>query len=97
MREHTGAALAIAGISTVFLTMFAAVLVVLTWTSLTIYALVKWIGSAPENASATTVCLIVVGLVTALTLGLVAIVTLAGRSMTPKRRRPSEDPTGVGL
>ena len=97
MREHSGVAIAIAGIVTTFLMMFAAVLVVLVWISLTIYALVKWIGSAPETASATTVLMILVGLVTALTLAVAGVVALVGGSMTPKRRRRSEDVGGVGL
>ena len=87
MREHTGVAIAIAGLTTFFLTSLAAVLVVLLWTALTIYALVKWIGSAPDAASPTTVVLIVVGLVTALTLALAGSIALIGRSMTPLGRR----------
>jgi hypothetical protein len=97
MREHTGAAMAIAGILTTFFMVFAWMLVVLMWISLTIYALVKWIGSAPEAASATTVLLIVVGLATALTLAVAGAVALVGSSMTPKRRRRSEEMSGVGL
>jgi hypothetical protein len=62
-------------------------LVVLMWTALTIYALVKWIGSAPDTASATTVLLIVVGLVTGLALLLTLPIALVGRSMTPRRQK----------
>lgn len=87
MREHTGIALAIAGAVVTFMTMLAAVLVVLLWTALTVYAIVKAIGSAPDSASATTVLLIVVGLVTTLTLTLAGAIALVGRSMTPRRRR----------
>ncbi|HSL12025.1 MAG TPA: hypothetical protein VLA82_11985 [Actinomycetota bacterium] len=86
MREHTGIAIAVAGVVTTVLTMFAAVLVVLMWTALTVYALVKWIGSAPDSASPTTVLLIVVGLVTALALVLTVPIALVGRAMTPRRR-----------
>ena len=87
MREHTGIAIAVAAVLTTALTMLAWVLVVVTWTALTVYALVKWIGSAPDRASATTVLLIVVGLVTALALLLTVPIALLGRSMTPRRRK----------
>jgi len=90
MREHTGVAIAVAGVVTTVLTVFAVVLVVLTWTALTIYALVKWIGSAPDSASPTTVLLIVVGLVTALALLLTLPIALVGRSMTPRRRKRAD-------
>jgi hypothetical protein len=97
MREHTGVAIAIAGTVTMFFSVVAWVLVVLMWISLTIYALVKWIGSAPEAASATTVLILVVALVTVLTVCLAGVVALVGRSMTPKRRRRAEELSGVGL
>ena len=87
MREHSGIAIAVAGVVTTVLTMLAALLVVLVWTSLTIYALVKWIGSAPDAASPTTVLLIVVGLVTGLALLLTLPIALVGRAMTPRRRK----------
>ncbi len=85
MREHTGIAIAVAGVVTTLMTMFAGVLVVLMWTALTIYALVKAIGSAPDAASPTTVLLIVVGLVTALALVLTLPIALVGRAMTPRK------------
>jgi hypothetical protein len=97
MREHSGAAIAVAGIATTFFIVFASVLAVLMWASLTVYALVKWIGSAPEAASATTVLVMVLALVATLTLGLAGVIALVGRSMTPRRRRRSDDLTGVGL
>ena len=87
MREHTGIAIAVAGVVTTVLTVFAWLLVVLMWTALTIYALVKAIGSAPDAASPTAVLLIVVGLVTALALLLTVPIALVGRSMTPRKRR----------
>ena len=87
MREHTGVAIAVAAVVTTVLTMLAWLLVVVVWTALTIYALVKWIGSAPDAASPTTVLLIVVGIVTAFVLLLTVPIALVGRSMTPRRRR----------
>lgn len=92
MREHTGIALGIAGAVTSLLTLFAAFLVVLVWVALSIYALVKWIGSAPDSASPTTVALILVGLVTALALVVALPVVILGRSMTPPKRGRGEEP-----
>ena len=97
MREHSGIAIGVAGVVTTVLTMFAAMLVVLVWTSLTIYALVKWIGSAPDAASATTVLLIVVGLVTALALLLTLPIALVGRAMTPRRRKKGDRADGPSI
>jgi hypothetical protein len=87
VRENTGAGIAIAGAVTTMLTLMSAVLVVLLWTALTGYALVKWIGSAPDAASPTTVLVLVVGIVTALVLLVMVPIVLLGRSMTPPRRR----------
>ena len=95
MREHTGAAIGVAAALTFFATILAWLLVVLVWTALTIYAVVKWVGSAPEGASATTVLLIVVGLVTALALLLTLPIALVGRSMTPRRRKKGEAPEEI--
>ena len=97
MREQSGVAIGIAGTLTTYLTIFAWLLVPLVWLSLTIYALVKWIGSAPDAASPTVILLIVLGLVTTLTLIMAALVALVGRSMTPKRRRRNEEIGAVGL
>jgi hypothetical protein len=90
MREHTGIAIAVAAVVTTVLTLLAWLLVVLMWTALTIYALVKAIGSAPDGASATTVVLVVVGLVTALALLLTVPIALVGRSMTPRKKPRKE-------
>jgi hypothetical protein len=97
MRENSGVALAVAGTMTAFLTIVAWLLVPLVWLSLTIYALVKWIGSAPDAANPAAVLLVVVGLVTALTLVMAGLVALIGRSMTPKRRRRTDAIEAVGL
>ena len=95
MREHTGIAIAVAGVVTTILTILAWLLVVLMWTALTIYALVKAIGSAPDAASPTTVMLIVVGLVTALALLLTVPIALVGRSMTPRKTKTTDDGPSV--
>jgi hypothetical protein len=87
MREHSGQSLAIAGIAALGYTIWAAVLVVVLWVAITIYAVVKWIGAPNDHPSATTLLVIVVGLVTlwplAIALGMYAI----GRSMRPSKRK----------
>jgi hypothetical protein len=87
MREHTGTSFAIGIISAFGYTIWAAVLAILVWTSITIYAFVKWIGGAPDDPSATTLLVLVVALVTLfpvlLSLGIYAI----GRSMRPPKRK----------
>lgn len=87
MREQTGPAFGVAAVAVAFMVALGGVVVVLGWIALSIYALVKAIGSAPDAASPTTVLLIVVGLVTALTAALGGTLALVGKSMTPRRRR----------
>jgi hypothetical protein len=90
MQEHSGQSLAIAGIAALGYAIWAAVLVVLLWVAITIYAFVKWIGAPNDHPSATTLLVIVVGLVTfwplMIALGMYAI----GRSMRPFKRRRDE-------
>ena len=85
-REHTGISLAIAAMIVTFLVFVPALLVVSIYTYLTVYAVVKGVGSAPESASPLTVLFGVVAFVTAFTLLLAGTVSLAGRAMNPKRR-----------
>ena len=51
MREHTGTALGIAAIATFGFTIWAAVIAVVMWLCLTVYAVVKWIGAPTDHAS----------------------------------------------
>jgi hypothetical protein len=90
MREHTGPAIGVAAVAVVFMIAFGGVLVALGWIALSVYALVKAIGSAPDAASPTTVLLIVVGLVTALAVSLGGAIALVGKSMTPRKRRKGD-------
>ncbi len=75
-----------AGAIVLFFMLFGALIVVLGWTGFSIYALVKWIGSAPEEANPAAVILLFVCVVTVLTTGLLAGLSLVGRSMTPRKR-----------
>jgi tellurite resistance protein TehA-like permease len=87
MHENRFAALGVAAVSVVFFMMFAFLLVVAVWIALSIYALAKAIGSAPDDASPRTVLLIVVGLVGLFTVGFALAVRMLGRSMVERRRR----------
>ncbi len=86
MHENRGAAIGVAVAATFFFVLLAFVLVLSVWIALSIYALVKAIGSAPDDANPTAVLLIVVGLVPLLLLGLGATVGLIGKSMVERRR-----------
>jgi uncharacterized BrkB/YihY/UPF0761 family membrane protein len=87
MHENRFAAIGVALAAFFFYVLLAFTLVVSVWIALTIYALVKAIGSAPDDASSRTVLLIVMGAVAFLTLGFAGIVRLLGRSMIERRRR----------
>jgi protein-S-isoprenylcysteine O-methyltransferase Ste14 len=90
MNEQRGAAIGVAVIVTAFLSILGALLVVLGWIGLSIYAAVKAIGSAPDSANPTVVVLLFVGLVTAFTVLLAAAIALVGRAMTPRKRKQRE-------
>jgi hypothetical protein len=92
MREHTGQSLGIAGIAALGYAIWAAVLVVLLWLAVTIYAIVKWIGAPNDHPSATTLLVIVVGLVTLWPLAIALGMHLVGRSMRPSTRGRDDTP-----
>ncbi len=56
------------------------------WTLVCIYAIVKWIGSAPDDVNPTVIVVGVAGIVTLLVVLIAVGVGLVGRSMNPKRR-----------
>jgi hypothetical protein len=90
MREGTGISSLIAGAIVAFGIFLGAILVITIYTAITVYAIVKWIGSASDPANPVVILLIVVvstGLFVTL-LGLA--INFAGRSMTPRRRRREE-------
>jgi hypothetical protein len=91
MREHSGKALAIGVASALGYAIWGVLLAVMLWTSVAIYAVVKWIGSPADHPSPTTLLVVVVGLVTffplALSLGIYAI----GRSMRPRKRSDRQE------
>jgi hypothetical protein len=87
VREHWGIAGAVAVMTATFLIVLGSMVVVLGWIGLSIYALVKAIGSAPDSANPTVVVLLFVGLVTVFTVLLAVTIALVGRAMTPRKRK----------
>jgi len=88
--DARGAGLAIAGMTVTFYVALAALVVVGMWTVLCVYAIVKWIGSAPKAPDPTVIVLSVVLLVTLLVTLLAVGIGLVGRSMTPKKRKKAK-------
>jgi hypothetical protein len=82
-----GAAAVIAGIVVGYTAVLAWLLVGAIYVFLTVYAVVKAIGSAPDEPNPTVVVIGIVGLVTALLLIMVAGIGFIGRSANPKKRR----------
>lgn len=87
MHEHRGAAIGVALLIVTFLSILGALVVVLGWIGLTIYATVKAIGSAPDAANPTAVVFVFVGLISTFTVLLAVAIALAGKAMTPRRRK----------
>jgi len=87
MREHTGTALGIAAIATFGYAVWASVIAVIMWLSLTIYAVVKWIGASADHASPLTVLLLMVANVTIFILLLSVAIYVAGKPMRHEKLR----------
>ena len=87
MHENRGIAIGIAVVAALFLASLPFLIPTTIWFALTIYAIVKGAGSAPEQADGTAVVLTIVGIVSFFTVAISAAITLLGRAMTPKRRR----------
>ena len=87
MRENTGTAVAIALVATIGYTVWAGVIAVLMWLSLTIYAIVKWIGAPEDHASPLTVLLLMVGNITLFVLLLTLALYLIGKPMRYGKRK----------
>ncbi len=73
--------------------LLGAFVVVLGWTGFSIYAMVKWIGSAPDEANPVVIVLLFVGVVSLIVTAFLAGLALVGRSMTPRKRDRDRDPT----
>ena len=90
MREHTGTAVAIALVATMAYAVWAAMIVVVMWLSLTIYAIVKWIGAPADHASARTILLLMVANITLFVLLLALAIYAIGKPMRHSKRSRRE-------
>jgi protein-S-isoprenylcysteine O-methyltransferase Ste14 len=90
MREGTGISLTVSGLVAGFFTALGALIVVLTYLFVCVYAIVKLIGDADGHPDPATMIVGFVLLVTVLVLGLLVGVRLLGRSLNT-RRRPADD------
>ena len=84
--DGKGAGIAIGGLNVALYTLLPALLAVGIWTLISVYAIVKWIGSAPEKPDPVVIVLGVVLLVTLLVVLIAVAVSLVGRSLNPKKR-----------
>jgi hypothetical protein len=91
--QQRGLGIAIGVVTTMLYAILPALVASFIWILLTVYALVKWIGSAPERANPVVVVVGVVGVVTGLLVLIAVAVGLVGRGMTPRRRRGLEGAT----
>lgn len=87
MREHTGTAVGIALVATFGYTIWAAVIAIIAWLSLTIYAIVKWIGEPSDHASPLTVLLLMVANVTLFVVLLSLSLYVVGKPMRYRKHR----------
>ena len=84
--QSGGLGLGIGVANALLYTLLPALLAVGIWLLVSVYAIVKWIGSAPDEANPVVIVVGVVLLVTLLVLLIAVAVGLVGRSMNPKRR-----------
>jgi hypothetical protein len=91
MREHTGTSVAIGALSAIAYTLWGGVLAVMLWGGITVYAIVKWIGSPADHASPTTILVLVVGLVAVYPLLLAVGIYVISKPMRYARRRTRDD------
>jgi hypothetical protein len=95
VRENTGISIAIAVVATLLLAALPFLIPTTIWIALSIYAIVKGAGSAPEHPDPAAVVLTIVGIVTFFTLAIAATISILGRAITPKRRRRGRDDAPV--
>jgi Flp pilus assembly pilin Flp len=84
--QSGGLGLGIGLANAVLYTLLPVLLAVAIWTMVSVYAIVKWIGSAPDQANPVVIVVGTVLLVTLLVVLIAVAVGLVGRSMNPKRR-----------
>jgi hypothetical protein len=82
-----GVAITVALASFGFWVALPALVVVGLYSALTVYAIVKAVGSAPDQPNAVAIALTIVGLVSLFVVVIAAGISLIGRLADPKRRR----------
>lgn len=87
MRENSGTALGIVGATVAFFLALPAVIVVIVYLFITVYAIVKAFGVGGGSAHAVTILLGVLIIVTTLVAAHAALTQFIGRPLTPKKRR----------
>jgi hypothetical protein len=97
MREHTGTSVAIGALSAIAYTLWGGVLAVMLWSGITVYAIVKWIGSPDDHASPTTILVLVAGLVAAFPLLLAVGIYFISKPMRYPRRKRGDDGEQLAL
>jgi hypothetical protein len=96
VHELRGPALAIAVVIVAFTTVLAGVIVVLGWTSLSVYGLVKVIGSGSDDPNAAGILVAMVLIVTTLVAMLAGLIKVIGKAMeSPKRERETPELPGL--
>ena len=82
-----GVAITVALASFGFGVVLPVLIVVGVYAMITVYAIVKAVGSAPDQPDAVAIALGIVGLVTVFVVMITAAISLIGRAADPKRRR----------
>ncbi|MDP9297901.1 MAG: hypothetical protein M3O98_04445 [Actinomycetota bacterium] len=86
VREHTGLSMGIAASVAAFFVIMPALIAVAVYMFLTVYAIVKAVGSAPKQASPLTVLVGVAIIVATFATLLGGAIALLGRAMNPRKR-----------
>jgi hypothetical protein len=97
MRENTGVAAGIGVLSAFAYTIWAGVIVVMVWMGITVYAIVKWIGAPGDHASATTILVMIVGIVAVYPLLIAVAIYFVGKPMRYPRKRRDKDAEQLSL
>jgi hypothetical protein len=85
--DGKGVGVALGGLNVALYALLPVMIVVGVWTLISVYAIVKWIGSAPQEPNAAVIVLGVAMMVSLFVVLFAVGVGLVGRSLSPKRRK----------
>jgi hypothetical protein len=85
--DGKGVGIAIGAMNVALYALLPVLIVVGVWTLISVYAIVKWIGSAPQQANAAVIVLGVALMVSLFVVLFAVGVGLVGRSLSPKKRK----------